>query len=370
MRYGIAEIIRVGKMRCPSPNVPALDGHQSAFLQDLSMINTNRYLMKKYREKVHPKDHYGYIVATVMDFVNSMGYQDNFSPMNRRGLMDSWKFGLLVLREFTGKSYIEFNRCLGSFHGVLKLSGSRNLSIDASTIRKFSYRIDGEMVDMMIMAIATLCATTRTTIAVDGTGFYDSNASLHYVRKIRHMIKERSGLAGNEPAYSCTEVRGFVKATIVTDVKTKAIFVADITTNMSADVKRFIPAMDRMKDYGPKIEQVLADKGYDAEYIHRYLKDEFGCIGVIPVRKIEPKKTNTKVLPWCSGKLRRRIKNDWDRIYAETYSMRAIVESVNSMVKRKISGFVRNKKNAMKTLEVKLKVLAHNINILMGMGFA
>lgn len=358
------------KNEVPAPNVRALSGHQSAFLQDLSMINTNRYLMRKYREKVHPKDHYGYIVATVMDFVNCMGYQDNFSTMNRRGLMDSWKFGLLILREFTGKSFREFNRCLGSFHGVLGLFGNRDLSIDESTIRKFSYRIDEGIVDMMIMAIATLCSTTRTIVAVDGTGFYDSNASLHYVRKIGHMIKERSGLAGNEPAYSCTEVKGFVKATVVADVKTKAIFVADVVTDMSADVRRFIPAMDKMKEYGPEIEQVLADKGYDAEYIHRYLKDEFGCIGVIPVRKIESKKTNSKVLPWCKGILRRRIKNDWEEIYAEPYSMRSIVKAVNSMVKRRISGFVRNKKNDMKKLEVKLKVLAHNINVLMEMGFA
>ncbi len=72
------------------------------------------------------------------------------------------------------------------------------------------------------------------------------------------------------------------------------------------------------------VAHVVADKGYDAEYVHVDIHDRLNMEAFIPVRKIEPASMETSRVK-TSGFNRGRMKFFFDK---ETYNRRSQVETV------------------------------------------
>ncbi len=108
------------------------------------------------------------------------------------------------------------------------------------------------------------------------------------------------------------------------------------------------------------IDTVLADSGYDAEWVHAFLRDELQIRSIIPPTAGRP----TMKLP--SGRYRR-----WMHFYFQrpkdhrTYGQRWQVETVMSMMKRRLGETVAARSHRRQCRAMLLKVIAHNILILM-----
>jgi hypothetical protein len=89
-------------------------------------------------------------------------------------------------------------------------------------------------------------------MAVDSTGFSESNASRHFVKRLRYF--------GTEDRV----VRDFAKATFAADTGSLAIVSCDVTDSHHADIKRFAPVLELARDTGVNVTKVVADKGYDS----------------------------------------------------------------------------------------------------------
>lgn len=292
------------------------------------------------------------MVAAAMEIAIHIGIPEYISERSNRIFSDTWKFALLVLKEWMRFTYEKLSAQLSSFPEILRLGGTDRIP-HRDTFRKFAKRIPEGMVDEAIGEAARQLCGPAVISAVDATGFSESNASRHYVKRLRQ--------SGTEDRV----VRDYTKATFVGDVESKAIIACDVSPSNVHDSKRFEPALRLAKETGINIVKILADKGYDSERSHEIAKEIFGpdIDTQIPLRECE--KTPRQKTVYNKGKNRRDMKRRFDK---PTFRMRAIIETINSMIKRKMGDTVRGKNMKSVELEIKFKCLAHNVRLLIERG--
>ena len=258
------------------------------------------------------------VVTAAMDVLAFLEYPDRSSRKSKKTYGDRWKFGMLVLKEFLDLSDRDLVRILPSLRGVME-AGRVERVPHHTTLRKYSKRVPEGLVDKVIGETARILCGNNSVIAVDATGFSESNASKHFVKRLKAF------------STGTQTVRDFAMATLARDVQSKAIAVCDVATSHTADVKRFVPVSEKLKDTGIPVSVLLADKGYDAEYIHLEARRIFG-FGIspqIPARSCKsPKAARQEWRNAPHGYHRRMMDRSLD---LSVYSFRSIVETVNSM---------------------------------------
>jgi len=161
------------------------------------------------------------------------------------------KVGVLIIRQYLDVSFREMCSMLSSMRiwkGKIP---------DHSTLVKFSKRMDAEILDRVLWAMAHMLCGNGMTIAVDSTGFSCSNASRHFVKRLKEM--------GSRITFTNEPVRGFSKASFAVDVDTKMVLACDCVDSNHADVKRMTFLIDDLVEGGFDVRCVVADKGYDAD---------------------------------------------------------------------------------------------------------
>ena len=290
------------------------------------------------------------VVASTCLVLKEIGFPEFSSVKSKKTYSDHWKIGMLVLKEMLDISYRDICDFLPSFGGVLAVCGINRIP-DDSTLRKFANRLDVRVLDMAIAETARKICGPGTVVAVDATGFSESNASRHYVMVLkRNCVESRP-------------VKDFAKASLAVDVETKAVVACDVATSRSGDVSRFLPLLNMVKDSGVDVMAVLADKGYDAEYAHEGVKTILGrdVETAIPVRAFEPKSARSSSIARPNGRYRKLMYTSLNRAM---YRFRVIVETVNSMLKRKMGDIVYGKSLDSMAKEIKLAIVAHNLRLL------
>src|SRR5262249_49401754 len=103
-------------------------------------------------------------------------------------------------------------------------------------------------------------------------------------------------------------------------------------------------------------DRILADAAFDSEPLHRLSREELGIRScVIPI--------NTRGFrKWPSSKYRRQMRR---RFWSRIYQQRVHVETPSSMDKRQLGSFLRSRKESSRFQEVLLRVLVHNLAILL-----
>ena len=165
-------------------------------------------------------------------------------------------------------------------------------------------------------------------IAIDSTGFSRTNPSYHYLKRID----------GKMPKIP-------IKVSTAFDTKKKKFAAAKIRVLPAHDT-RDVRSLIKLSQ--PKV--LVADKGYDANWIHKYC-NERGVKVHIPIRKWgKPKHHNFSARQKAAKFFRKR-----------TYYRRELVESGNSSIKRKFGSSVNSKKVRMIRTEVYGRLACHNL---------
>lgn len=181
--------------------------------------------------------------------------------------------------------------------------------------------------------------------AIDSTGLESSAASGYFVRR-----RERVGMPWKTVVY-----HRFPKLGVVCDVEAHFILAAQEGRGPKPDVADFRPlvaaALARVG-----INRIAADAGYDSEPNHAFARQECGVRSIIPAKHGRP---TTKP---ARGHYRRLMQTRFD---TAAYRDRVQVETVISMVKRRLEAFVRGRTCWSQRRELRLKVLTHNVMILL-----
>ena len=169
-------------------------------------------------------------------------------------------------------------------------------------------------------------------VALDGTGMSRPLPSPYYYRRIDKPYPVEIPL----------------KLSIAVDTRTKKIISLRLRSKNSHDIK---DAKYLIKHLPSKPRKILADKGYDAEWLHRYC-ESLSIKAVIPMRDYGSK-------PIYRGRsLRRKCRKTFNK---RVYHRREMVESTFKAIKGKFGASVSSVKFSAQRAEMYCRAITHNI---------
>lgn len=167
--------------------------------------------------------------------------------------------------------------------------------------------------------------------AIDASGMSRTLPSPHYYKRIDKPYPIEVPL----------------KLSMIIDTRTKQILALRLRARPAHDTRDIKYLIRRLKD---KPKKLIADKGYDAEWVHQFCKEK-GIFAVIPIRNCKKARHN-------NYSLRRLSQKEWTQ---KTYGRREMVESAFSAIKRKFGASVSSITIHKMRTEMYLRAIAHNI---------
>lgn len=168
-------------------------------------------------------------------------------------------------------------------------------------------------------------------VAIDGSGLSRPLPSPYYYKRIDKPYPVEIPL----------------KLSIAVDTRTKKILSLRLRSKKAHDIK---DAKYLINNLPSKPKKIVADKGYDAEWLHQYCHRR-GIKAVIPIRN----SGNAQHKMWS---MRRTAAKE---IKQKTYGRREIVESVFGAIKRKYGASVSSISTHTMRAEIYCRAIAHNI---------
>ena len=181
--------------------------------------------------------------------------------------------------------------------------------------------------------------------ALDSSGFEAHHVSRYFVER------RAKGLKGP----LSTTFRSFPKLGVLCDCTSHVILAAVPDRAPRHDINHFQPLL-RQAHGRTVLETVLADAAYDAEWVHQWARRELGVRTIIAPLRGQP----TERPP--TGQYRRLMR---ETIHLTPYGQRCQVETVMSMIKRRLGSAVGAYSYWSQCRAMMLKALTHNILILL-----
>ena len=180
--------------------------------------------------------------------------------------------------------------------------------------------------------------------AIDSTGLESRHAS-------RYFIRRRSRTPN---LWQTTEYTRFPKLGLLVDCSNHLILGYLTDQGPKPDIRDLEPTLAQTSSQ-VRIEWLTADAGYDSESNHRHCREQQGIRSLIPPKHGRPTDKPAK------GRYRRRMQTHFDH---DRYGQRWQVETVVSMMKRRLGSATTGRSYWSRRRDLMLMVLTHNIMIL------
>jgi len=175
-------------------------------------------------------------------------------------------------------------------------------------------------------------------VAIDGTGLSRPLPSPYYYKRIDRKYPSDIPL----------------KLSIAVDTQTKKVISLRLRSKMRHDIK---DAKYLINNLPSKPKVIVADKGYDAEWLHHFCQDK-GIKPCIPVRnKGKPRVGIT------------RLRHLQKHYHPKRYHRRELVESIIGAIKRKFGCSASSTTFSAQRAEMYCRAIAHNIISLLNRHF-
>ena len=201
------------------------------------------------------------------------------------------------------------------------------INLHWTTLQKAAKRLPRALWQSLLAA--TIEVPSIHLAAADGTGFARSGPSHYFLRRI-----DRAGPVGRP-----------VQLISIVDVEQRKFISSAVFAKPHHEAQR-IPMLQQQSP--AEVDVLLMDKGFDAEWLHRWL-NEHGTFAVAPVRKNCRRGKYRKVMRDCF---------DWC-----LYWQRNIVESLFSALKRLFGSTVRCHHIRTQTAELFCRLIAYNMGL-------
>jgi hypothetical protein len=183
--------------------------------------------------------------------------------------------------------------------------------------------------------------------AIDSSGFEAHHASRYFVRRCGKGQKS----SGKKQSLT---YRRFPKMAVISDCKSHLILGLHFEHGPTNDLRHFGKLFCEVwRDQ--HLQTLYADAGYDAEWVHEVVREEFGVRAIIPAQIGRP----TAQPP--TGRYRRWMSYN---LHRTNYGQRWQVETVFSMMKRRLGSTLGANSYWSQRRAAWLKAIAHNILIL------
>lgn len=211
---------------------------------------------------------------------------------------------------------------------------------DYTTFYRFMRRLNAELIQRALQeaALQTMKQqpTKRAVFAVDATGLAPAAISTFFINRKRDRGQ---GLPW----------RYWLKWVVVVETKRQLLLAQIAKCGPYNDCALLRPLVDIAHKVMPA-SLVLADAEFDSERNHRHIREVHHMKSVIPAKR--GKKT------WHLNGIRAQMKNDFP---AKKYSQRNLIETVFSVVKRKLSMRAPGRSLPTQAMQALILGLAYNI---------
>lgn len=211
---------------------------------------------------------------------------------------------------------------------------------DYTTLYRFLRRLDESTLQRVLEETLQLLPSGREangpTVAVDGTGLMPCAVSTFFVKR------QRDHGAGYP-------WRHWVKWLLAVDVQTQMVLAQQARQGPYNDCANLRPLLDAAA-HGQPVALVLADAEFDSERNHQHIRQVHGADSIIPAKRGKPS--------WKIKGVRAEMRANFP---AATYAQRNLVETVISVVKRKLSARAPGRSLATQRRQALLLGVAYNI---------
>lgn len=205
-----------------------------------------------------------------------------------------------------------------------------------TTVQKFFRRLSTVLFERILAQTARLFELSGI-VAIDSTGFSTNHASRYFM-----MMKYRRKKGVWKETY--------IKNSIAADVENQVILASKPRKDKGHDTLDFVPLVRRASSVAG-ILTVIADKGYDSEANHEFVRNVVKADSVIPVRRGWKNGT-------VSGKFRREMVK---KHHKKTYKKRQGIETVIFVMKAVFGDTVYSRSTRQQKKELKAVCVAYNL---------
>lgn len=196
-------------------------------------------------------------------------------------------------------------------------------------------------------------------LTMDSTCYEPTHRSRHYDRVCRKMGKRKGKPPGKwgekVNASRSRKLRRMPKLSLAVSAASHRILAAKAVNGNGSDAPDFEPLLFNAWRRAP-VKTVVADGGYDSESNHRIARLDMCVRSIIPAKIGRPTQTP------ATGHYRRLMQQRFARKADKNiYGQRAQSETVNSMMKRNLSEYLRSIRLTRRRQEMLLRSLTHNL---------
>jgi hypothetical protein len=214
--------------------------------------------------------------------------------------------------------------------------------------------------------LSRILGSSTAPLAIDSTYYESHHVSRHYERRCqqtRLRLKRRSRRKSRAIPTRSQTVRSLPKLAIAVATHAHLVLSAWCGTGAGADHPHFEPLLlDAWRRDVRRRLRVVADAGYDAEWIHDLARREMGIRSIIPPNSGRPRRDGRPPQTRWRKRMTRLLGSKASRRRCG-YTARWQVETVNSMMKRNLGCALAGKSAASRKRDLLLKVLTHNLMI-------
>ena len=228
-------------------------------------------------------------------------------------------------------------------HGELRQVLELGSVPDFTTLYRFLKRLDDPTIDRAVgETVRRLRGARRkgrrhARVAVDATGLAQGAVSTYFVRRLHHH------------GHKALPWRHWLKWIVVADLDQQFLLSQRARRGPWNDCAN-LPTVVRAASERTRIGLVLADAEFDSERNHTYIRQQLGAQSVIPAKR--GKKT------WRVRGVRAEMRRAFP---GRIYRRRALIESVFSSVKRKLSARAPGRSLRMQKRQALLLGLSFNL---------
>lgn len=173
---------------------------------------------------------------------------------------------LLALREYVSKGYRQFCNLLPDYSLLLEY-----LKLDKiphfTTLQKVSQRLTGTKVETIILGFAR---KAKFRAGIDSTGM-SLQHSTHYYQERMEQFRKKGKRKPGRPKKKKKKKHEYLSAFV--DLDKQIILSTKMARGAKSDNKMMIPTIKKAKELFKQIISNDGDKGYDAEYNHKYANE-------------------------------------------------------------------------------------------------
>jgi len=238
---------------------------------------------------------------------------------------------LLLLKTYVGKGYRHFTQFLeiSKIPEWLKLRKIPHYT----TLQKFASRQMVSELEKFLFASAKLAKNNCQRMGIDATGMSLMHASKHYEKRIGQLVRKRN----------------FMKCALMADLDNQLVYSVKMRVKTRNDNLDFVPLWNKVKK--EPFKWFYMDRGYDSDLNHGLVfqegKTSFGCLKNlhIPIWRTQGQYRKK------AKRIRKHKKKNW----------RALIETINSVIKRMFDNVIHAKNLHTMKVEMYLKLVTYNL---------